>query len=144
MKNKDRILEFVKKNNGMITSKNVVDMQISKGSLKHLVDKGSLEKASRGVYILPDVWEDEFYNIQARFHRGIYSRETALFLLGYTDRTPNKFHMSFPNNYNTSSAKKENIICDRIKLEVYDLGIIDIKTPNGNFVKTYRIEKNIM
>lgn len=30
---------------------------------------GGLEKASHGVYTLPEVWEDEFVNVQRRFKR---------------------------------------------------------------------------
>ena len=32
-------------------------------------------------YATPEIWEDEFVNLQARFKKGIFSNETALFLL---------------------------------------------------------------
>ena len=73
-------MEFAKINNGIITTAMVVKAGISRGILKYLSDTGSLEKVSRGVYTLPEAWEDEFVNIQNRYKRGIYSLETALFL----------------------------------------------------------------
>ena len=36
----------------------------------------------------------------------IFSNETALFLLDLTDRTPNRFDMTFPATYNLTNVKK--------------------------------------
>ena len=92
MTDSQKILELTKQNNGIITTAMVVRAGISRGTLKYLSDTGGLEKVQRGVYTLPEVWEDEFVNIQSRFKRGIFSLETALFLCDLTDRTPSKFH----------------------------------------------------
>ena len=96
MTDSQRIIELAKLNNGIITTAMVVEAGISRGTLKYLSDNGGLERVSRGVYTLPEVWEDEFVNIQSRFKRGIFSLETALFLCDLTDRTPSKFYMVFP------------------------------------------------
>ena len=88
MKESDQILELVRQNNGVITTAMVVNEGFSRGSLKYLADIGRLEHAARGVYTLPEAWEDEFINIQSRYKRGIYSLDTALFLCDLTDRTP--------------------------------------------------------
>ena len=61
MSNAEMILELVRKNNGVITATEVTRAGISRGSLKHLVDSGVLEHASRGVYQLAEVWDDEMY-----------------------------------------------------------------------------------
>ena len=103
MTNKDLIMKLVHDNNGTITTEQVSACGLSRGSLKYLVDKGVLERASRGVYILPEIFGDELFNLQARFKKGIFSKETSLFLNGLTDRTPHKFHMTFPINYNTTA-----------------------------------------
>jgi len=107
------------------------------------VDKGILERASRGVYILPEIWEDEIFNLQVRFKKGIFSKETSLFLHGFTDRTPHKYHMTFPINYNTTALKSENVIFDRVKNELYDIGVFEVKTPGGNKVRAYGIERTL-
>ena len=54
-------------------------------------------------------------NLQARFRKGIFSNETALFLLDLTDRTPNRFDMTFTETYNLTNVKKEQIIALTIK-----------------------------
>ena len=138
-----KVLELAKQNNGIITTAMVVEAGISRGTLKYLSDTGSLERASRGVYTLPEVWEDEFVNIQSRFKRGIFSLETALFLCDLTDRTPGKFHMTFPATYNLSGPKQEGIVCSGSKEPWYSLGIVDLKTPLGNTVKGYCAERSL-
>ena len=96
----EEILNMAKENNGTVTSAMVDGAGFSRGNIKYLVDNGMLEKTARGIYILPEVWEDEMYHLQNRFKRGIYSHETALFLFDLTDRTPNRYYMTFPLNYN--------------------------------------------
>lgn len=143
MSNVTRILEIVQKNNGVITSAEVTNVGISRGSLKHLVDSGVLEHASRGVYQLAEVWDDEMYQLQIRYKKGVFSGETALFLSDLTDRTPIRFQMTFPLQYNISSLKKENVKCNRTKPEWYEMGMIQLKTPAGNLVNAYCMEKTL-
>lgn len=143
MKNTEFIIEIMKKNNGTITTAQVVDAGISRSTLKLLFDRGLIEKAERGVYILPEVWEDEIFNMQQRYRKGIFSLATSLFLHGLTDRTPNKYHMTFPLNYNTSNVDKISIISNRVKLDLYELGVVKVKTPSGNEVYCYNSERTL-
>lgn len=137
------IIKMAEKNNGIITAAMVAAAGFSRGNIKYLLDKGLIEKSSRGVYILPEVWDDEIFNLQNRFKRGIYSHETALFLWDLTDRTPDSYHMTFPANYNLTKPKKENIRCIQCKKEIYNLGIKEVTTPGGNIVKAYSIERTL-
>ena len=117
------ILNMAKKNNGIVTSEMVSAAGLSRGILKYLSDKGYLERASRGVYVLPEAWDDEFLNIQIRYKKGIYSLETSLFLCKLTDRTPNKFYLFFPSTYNLTNPKKDGLICYGLKTKGYETGI---------------------
>ncbi|MCM1159955.1 MAG: type IV toxin-antitoxin system AbiEi family antitoxin domain-containing protein [Roseburia sp.] len=139
----EEIIKMAKENNGTVTTAMVVAAGFSRGNIKYLVDKGMIEKSARGVYILPEVWDDEIFNLQNRFKRGIYSHETALFLWDLTDRTPNVYHMTFPMNYNLTKPKEENIRCVQCKKEIYDLGIEKVTTPGGNAVRAYSAERTL-
>lgn len=139
----EAIIKMAKENNGTVTTAMVVAAGFSRGNIKYLVDKGMIEKSARGVYILPEVWDDEIFNLQNRFKRGIYSHETALFLWNLTDRTPNRYHMTFPMNYNLTKPKEENIRCVQCKKEIYDLGIEEVTTPGGNAVRAYCVERTL-
>lgn len=143
MTNSEMIMKMVKENNGTITSAEVTKAGLSRWSLKILVDSGKLERSARGVYILPELWDDEMYNLQVQFKRGIFSGETALFLNDLTDRTPNRYQMTFPIGYNVTSLKNENVKAIRTKEEFYELGIITVLTPAGNPVRTYSREKTL-
>lgn len=143
MTQSDAILNVAKNNNGVITTKMVVESGLSKGLLAYLCGKGKLEKTARGVYILPSVWEDEFINLQSRLKKGVFSCETALFLHDLTDRTPINFNMTFPSGYNLTMAKKLGVKCYQKKVETYDEGIETVKTPSGNTVRVYCVEKTL-
>lgn len=60
----EEIIKMAKGNNGRVTTAMVVAAGVSHGNIKYLVDKGMIEKSSRGVYILPEVWDDEIFNLQ--------------------------------------------------------------------------------
>lgn len=142
MTNSDRILKAAESNGGTITTEQVNKMKIHRTTLRNMVDKGLLDHSSRGVYILPSKLDDEFYNLQTRFKKGVFSNVSALYLLGFTDRTPIKFDMTFPASYNTSSFNNE-ITAHRVKQEFYEKGIINVKTPSGNKVNVYCIEHTL-
>ena len=139
----EEIIKMAKENNGTVTTAMVAAAGFSRGNIKYLVDKGVIEKSARGVYILPEILGDEIFNLQNRFKRGIYSHETALFLWDLTDRTPNRYHMTFPVDYNLTKPKKENIQCAQCKKELYSLGIAEVTTPGGNTVRTYGAERTL-
>ena len=143
MKNTEMILQIAQENNGTVTTAMVTKAGISRGNLKYLTDTGRLERSGRGVYVLPEIWDDEFFSIQNRFRRGIFSCDTALFLWGMTDRTPNKFCMTFPATYNLTGAKKENVRCSQVIDSLYEVGLTETETPAHNIVRVYNRERTL-
>lgn len=137
------IVALAKNNNGIVTTALVQENGIARQYLKNMVDSGTLEKVTRGVYVLPEVWDDEFVTLQSQFKKGIYSNETALFLHDLTDRTPTSYSMSFPNNYNLTKVKNDGVLASRAKEPFYSLGIIQVRTPTGNIVWAYNMEKTL-
>lgn len=143
MNHSKEILNLARQNHGIITSSMVDDAGFSRGSLKYLADRGRLERVSRGVYTLPEVFENEFVNLQSRYKRGIFSLETALFLHDLTDRTSNHFYMTFPGNYNLSGPKRNGVLCNSCREPYYSLGIEEVTTPGGNQVLAYSAERTL-
>ncbi|MBR0162165.1 MAG: type IV toxin-antitoxin system AbiEi family antitoxin domain-containing protein [Oscillospiraceae bacterium] len=143
MTDSKQIMELAKQNNGVVTTAMVVEAGFSRGSLKYLSDTGRLERTSRGVYTLPESWEDEFVSVQSRYKRGIYALDTALFLCDLTDRTPLKFRMVFPSTYNLSNPKRDGILCSGAKEPYYSLGLTELITPGGNAVRGYCAERTL-
>lgn len=144
MSNVNKIKELLEdSSNGIITSAQVNDSGICRDYLKPLVDSGDIYRYSRGIYIKNDAWEDDFYLLQQKYKKGIYSHDTALYLLGYSDRTPIKYTMTFPQGYNCKSLKDEYLIVKHSIEKNYELGVIEIDSPSGNPILIYDLERTL-
>lgn len=139
----DLILGMAGARNGFVTSSEVTEAGIPRRCLTQAVEKGLLLKAERGLYMLPDAWEDELLVLQHRFKRGVFSHETALFLHGLTDRTPAGFTMTFPHSYNAKSAQAEGVFVKKSVAKHHGLGQCAVKTPYGNEVVAYDVERTL-
>ena len=144
MADKDRVKELLEAiSDGTITAEQVTNAGIHRGVLQELVKNGTLYRYGRGLYVRSDIWEDELYLLQRKYGRGIYSHDTALYLLGYSDRTPAQYTMTFPKGYNSPSLKQENIHIKRVVPENYSFGIIEIQSPCGNPIRVYDLERTL-
>jgi predicted transcriptional regulator of viral defense system len=134
----DKIEKMVQSSpNGIITVAQLTKAGLHRGYLHNFVESGELYRFGRGLYVQSSAWEDDFYLLQQKYSRGIYSHDTALYLLGYSDRTPAKYTMTFPKGYNALSLKQETLIVKRAIPENYDFGIIEInRHPATRFVFT--------
>lgn len=139
----NQIIEMAKMNNGIITSTKVTEENIPRRVLSSLVESNLLIRVERGVYMLPEVWEDDLFTLQWRFSRGIFSHETALYIHKMSDRTPFKYTMTFPFGYNTSNVKKRGVIAKTTNKERYNLGLISTNSFNDNLIYVYNIERTL-
>ena len=120
MSAKEKIKELLETSeDGIITTAQVVEAGLHRGILQEFVKNGEIYRFGRGLYVLSSAWEDDFYLLQRKYGRGIYSHDTALYLLGYSDRTPEKYTMTFPKGYNATSLKQENLIIKRVVCLLY-------------------------
>lgn len=139
----DTLLDIATSCNGYVTSAQATDAGIPRRKLTDAVSAGKLVQVDRGLYALPDVWEDPLYITQRRFSRGVFSDDTALFLHGMTDRAPFAPTMTFPRSYNATAARAAGIICRTCADDVLDLGVCDVKTEYGNAVRAYDVERTL-
>lgn len=137
------VVEMAARENGYVTSAQVSEVGIPRRKLAEAVAAGYLVQVERGLYALPDAWEDPFLVAQHRFARGIFSDETALFLHGATDRAPFSLTMTFPRSYNATAAREADITCRSCADEVLELGATKIITPYGNTVWAYDLERTL-
>jgi len=143
VKYKNKIENMLKKYNGIITASQITDAGIPRYYLSIMLKNHELTKADRGVYVQPEVWEDELFILQYKYKRGIFSHETALDIHGLTDRMPGHYVMTFPANYNTTKLKQKIIKIKKSKLKIYELGIVEALTACGNKVKVYDVERTL-
>ena len=139
----EKIIQIANENNGIVTSSDVTELGISRMVLKYLVEQNKLIKLDRGVYGLPLTRKDIYFDEQNRYKKGIYFSLSALYLLGYVDESVDKLYLAFPQTYNTTKAKNRGIICMNQAPSNYEVGAIEIKTPQNNIVRVYCIERTL-
>lgn len=139
----EKIIQIANENNGIVTSRDVTKLGISRMVLKYLVEQNKLIKLDRGVYGLPQTRKDIYFDEQNRYKKGIYFSLSALYLLGYIDESVDKLYLAFPQTYNTTKAKNRGIICMNQAPSNYEVGAIEIETPQNNIVKVYCIERTL-
>lgn len=143
MDNYEKILRYMRENNGIASSLEINKMGVDTKFLQIMSQRGQIERASRGVYVLPEAFEDEFYSLSVRCKKGIFSHDTALFLHDLTDRTPMRFSITLSAGYNPSSLKNTGIDFYYVKKEYHELGKITMQSPNGKPIFVYDMERTI-
>lgn len=139
MNDEEKIESFLKKNNNYIRTRNIINLGIDKKSIPKYVDEGIIKKVYHGIYMNPDIMEDEYYIIQLRYPSAIFSYNTALHILDMTNLTPSVIDITslsgkkIKGNYNIHYVSKEK----------YELGSVITESPFGNPVKIYNAERCI-
>lgn len=140
----DTLKEYIKENS-IITNKEAEKLGYGRHILADLVSNGKLERIKPGVYQAKGEVIDDFVLISSNSNRIIFSHQTALYLHDLSDRTPNVFHISVPQGYNASHIKKrfKDLQVHYVKKDFYELGRIEIKSPQGNTIPVYDIDRTI-
>lgn len=138
-------LKKIVRDNDYLYTKDVTKAGIRREYLKKYLDRGSLIRESRGIYSFADSMSDEFALLQSRCKKGIFSYGTALYFHGLSDRFPQMISMTVPKNYNVFYLKEEllHVEFHRIKPSLWDIGIIEINSPQGGKIKIYNKERCI-
>ena len=136
------IQEFMKNNNGYITSKELDMFDIHRMYLSIMKDKGLIEKVAAGIYIDTNIIEDNYYTFSLSMPKVIYSHMTALYFHGLSIKAPTDIYdITVKRSYNSNHLKKHNVFY--VSDDIYELGLTEVETPMGNKVKVYDIERCI-
>ena len=137
------IIESIMKiNNGYVTSKQLDDLGIHRMYLNILWKKGIVEKVASGIYIDVNKIEDKYYVFNLSMPNSVYSHMTALYFHGLSIKDPNeRYDITVRKTYNSKHLKKHEVFY--VPDDIYELGLTEVKTPMGNIVKVYDIERCI-
>ncbi len=141
--NYEKILKMVEKNNGYITTNEVVDNGVERRFLTNMVKKGSLVRISKGYYGLPNYIADEYYKIASKSKNARFSMATALYLHKLSNRNPLVYNVTLPFGYSGALQKQKNVILNFVSKDILDLGVIEMISPFGMKIKVYDIERTI-
>ena len=138
-----KLTAIAKMHGGIIETRIAVQNGISKTMIAKLCKENKIHRISRGQYILVEDIQDELLSISKRSENIIFSHETALYLNGISDRTPFEHTITVPSGYKPSSIIKAECKVYFVKPEWFALGKTTLKTPAGNHVAVYDLERTI-
>lgn len=143
MNSVNKLASIAMEHGGIIETKTALEHGISKSMLYKLCKEDKIHRIARGQYILPDELQDELLSISKRADQIVFSHETALFLHGISDRTPFEHTVTAPTGCTPSQSIKSECKVYHVKPELFDLGRTVLKTPAGNEVPVYDLERTI-
>ena len=136
------IRSIMRENNGVISTKMIEPLNISRQCLSMLEKNNEIERIERGIYISKDTIQDDFYAFQLKYKKSIFSHMNALYFYGMTEEIPYNFTVTVSNGYHDDSVNEKcNVFY--VDEKIYELGLSEVKTPNGNTVRAYDIDRCI-
>ena len=139
----EELREISKNNGGIIETETAAEMGISRAMLSKLCKENRLCRIAHGQYVFSDDMADELLSIARRSEKIVFSHETALYLHGLSDRIPFVHSVTVPTGYVPSEGLKEVCRVYYIKPELFDLGKTVMKSPAGNGIFVYDLERTV-
>ena len=138
-----KIRDILKDQNGILFTSDLLRYGIPRTYLSILEKNGEVQRISRGVYSVVGYLVDEMVVIQARYKGALFSHETAAYLLDLTDRAPLFYSVTVPSGYNATSLRTMGMKVYFVNRKLYRLGSITLKSPHGNDIKTFNLERTV-
>jgi len=134
---------LLQKNNGYITTSEAIKVGISRSYFGEYIRKNKLERVANGIYMSEDAWDDGMYVIQIRYPNAVFSHETALYLLGFAEREPIQYAVTVKTTTSATGLIKTGVKTYKIKADLFEEGLCEVKTPKGHKVRSYNIERTV-
>ena len=138
------ILEYLKRNNGILSYREVKEAGLSYRTYRKMIEQQVLEPLGNGLYGLADNYMDEWYLIQLRNPKGVYALDTALWLHGLSLTVPFEKTMMFLYGVNTSTIKQAQEVKPVVTRTNFDVGIVEIERQKGQRIRIYEIERTLV
>lgn len=138
----DVIKQIMSTNNGMISTRMIEPLNISRQYISIMEKNNEIEKISRGIYLSPTTFEDSYFLFQQKYKKAIFSHMNALYFYGMTEEFPYNYTVTVPQRYHVNMVNEKcNVFY--VPDDIYEIGLTEVLTPNGNKVKAYDKERCI-
>ncbi|WP_066188796.1 type IV toxin-antitoxin system AbiEi family antitoxin domain-containing protein [Gracilibacillus timonensis] len=104
-----RLKSVFEVNNGILTTQMAKDYGINDSTLRKAIERKDIQKHSRGIYLLDNVYFDDLYILQLQYPGAVYSHETAVMLHTLSSYSPFVYHVSFLRGYHLTTAEEQHI-----------------------------------
>lgn len=142
MEYKERIIEYLKENQGIVTTAWCESQSIPRVYLSKMKKEGLITRIARGIYINESGDYDEYYFFQIANSKCIYSYVSALYLQEKTDIIPQNIEVTVYKGYNTHRIP-DDVVVHYVSKDIYELGKVEVNTMFGNKVYAYNIERTV-
>lgn len=142
MNNYEKIQRFIKNSNSIITIKEFERNNVSYYYINKLIEDNYIIRIGSGMYAKTDSLVDPFYSIQQKIRKGVFSYNTALYLLGKTEVIPHIFEITVPRTYHINQVDS-SVKIHYTNNENLTLGAIKVESPYGKPVMIYNLERTI-
>jgi len=123
------LLDLASEHDGLVTTHLAAEAGITRRALAGMVERGRLERISRGVYRVAHLNPGPLSSYReailwAKSHSGppaALSHETALAIFGLTDANPSKIHLTTPQEARLRRARPQRIVIHQARLEKKDV-----------------------
>ncbi len=138
----DTIKQIINTNNGMLSTRMIEPLNISRQYLSIMEKNKDIEKISRGIYLSPNVFEDSYFSFQQKYKKAIFSHMNALYFYGMTEEFPYNYTVTVPQSYHVGTVNEKcNVFY--VSDDIYEIGVNEVETPSGNKVRAYDKERCI-
>ena len=138
----DTIKQIMDTNNGMLSTRMIEPLNISRQYLSIMENNNEIEKVSRGIYLSPSAFVDSYFSFQQKYKKAIFSHMNALYFYGMTEEFPYNYTVTVPQNYHVDTVNEKcNVFY--VSDDIYEIGVVEVETPSGNKVRAYDKERCI-
>ena len=138
----DTIKQIMNTNNGMLSTRMIEPLNISRQYLSIMENNNEIEKVSRGIYLSPSAFEDSYFSFQQKYKKAIFSHMNALYFYGMTEEFPYNYTVTVPQSYHVDTVNEKcNVFY--VSDDIYEIGVTEVETPSGNKVRAYDKERCI-
>ena len=142
MNYRKNIEQHLEESGGFITASYCRSNKIPTIYLSRLTREGVLRRILEGFYSTEDVIIDDYYFFQYRFKKVVFSYETALHLLGVTDKIPQIMDVTVHHNYKFNEPPV-GVNIHYVNKGIHGLGVVEARTMYNDPVRIYSYERTL-
>lgn len=136
----NQILELARKNKGIVTTKEITENNIPRIYITKLINDNKLYRIDRGIYSTTKREVNNYYSMQVKSKKIIFSHFTALEIQKFYKNTDHKMHISVMQSYNAKKFSNCKVFYNNKRN--YKLGLINYEY-NNQIIRIYDIERSV-
>ncbi|WP_019239099.1 MULTISPECIES: type IV toxin-antitoxin system AbiEi family antitoxin domain-containing protein [Enorma] len=144
MTQREQLEQLIDEGNGYLSCREAMNRGISPQAVSLYAHEMGLTREARGLYRDPASWEDPLHVFQFRYPKLIFSHETALFLLGLSEREPATVTATLATGTGSAALTHDGVKVYKVRPDLLELGLCVAETPFGHLVRCYDRERTLV